>query len=1048
LLSLAVAGCGGGQPGAESAAGGDTTDVTPPTVIAKFPNDQQTSVPLNTVIAVTFSEAMNVRRLDLLKAQIGVFQAKNGLLEAVQTNPLVWEARSNTLFITPTTLLAANTHFTVTIYGGFIDPAGNPLDTGTPDGVVSWRFTTGDTFDDQKPVWNPNRTVRAVADRYDTIAVCWWNNDPPTAVTTCDGAPTSPAAYDPPTNESNGLIFTVQYKRNVDAGFTSVPSGLAAQRITLTNLVASSDYEIQLLVSDVAANQADEVIVADPVRTLPAGRLYVANQVARSLSVLPDVAQGQGDRIAAVVTTGETQLVAPTGIAVDQDAGLVYVADPLANMIAAYKLNDETTVGGQTVAFEFGEYGIGHNLKPEWTIQGTLTSTDITKLCGPSTLRLELRSDGRKVLYVANSLALPTVFAPVCLPQNILAFDITQAPQGPNQPPMATLEPGTFRGPLGFAVDERNPQNKLLYVANRDDFSPGDRTGWSIQVFGFGENLEDLDSAPHRTFWGTNDGRCLTPESEPSTRICGPMALAYDAADDRLFVVNREKSNILVFPTVSAASGQQTPLVVEGDKTGLDGARPTGIFLDPLKDRVYITTDAGQSVLIFDKSTLVTGGNVAPRRVIKGTKTLLGQPALSPAQSHGPFGVAVVRNDVLNADEAYVVTPGVFDAQSGLTPVPTIAVFNVSQGDPVVAPTAPLSARITNTPPSRVLVNPLLGPTGMALNPDTQRLYVASFYSNMILVYDDADQFTTGLKTPNRIIAGPATLLDHPVALLFRRENASDPGSLYVVNQSSHSVAVFEEGEGTALSPLLTGDVPPVRYLGPPDGTNPFSSDNLTGMVFPTGLAIDPDPDHDILYVSNRDAVSFQDSKGRRIVAFENASSIGPFDSAFGIGADNNRVPTWKIEGDPPPTCATCGRVTDKTTLWRPAGLLLIPDPDTNDTVADDRLVVANRNNNTVLIFRGLSALVGAAQTNPPDDNQAPTWTIANSSLTSPFGLAYNALTKDLYVSDAASRVLAFSLSSLALGTPVPSLQPRVIQGSSTGLLTPLGLALDPQLDP
>jgi hypothetical protein len=214
-------------------------------------------------------------------------------------------------------------------------------------------------------------------------------------------------------------------------------------------------------------------------------------------------------------------------------------------------------------------------------------------------------------------------------------------------------------------------------------------------------------------------------------------------------------------------------------------------------------------------------------------------------------------------------------------------------------------------------------------------------------------------------------------------------------------------------------------------------------MVFPTGLAIDPDPDHDILYVSNRDAKAIQDLLGRKIVAFKNASTVS-----------GNVAPTWKIEGDdPPPRPCTvnCLPVTDKTTLKRPAGLVLIPGSATPDQV--DRLVVANRDNNTVLIFRGLAALVKAAFDNPlapPDDNQTPAWTITSSSFISPFGLAFDARTNDLFVSNISnatnSRILVFNLASLAVGTPLPSLQPRVIQGASTGLLTPHGLALDPQL--
>jgi hypothetical protein len=254
------------------------------------------------------------------------------------------------------------------------------------------------------------------------------------------------------------------------------------------------------------------------------------------------------------------------------------------------------------------------------------------------------------------------------------------------------------------------------------------------------------------------------------------------------------------------------------------------------------------------------------------------------------------------------------------------------------------------------------------------------------------------------------------------------------VNQSSHAVSVFTEGDGTDPMLLLGGDVAPSRYLGPPDGTDPFSSGNLTQMVFPTGVAVDPE--HDILYVSNRDAETFQDLAGRRIVAFQDAGTV-----------DGNVAPTWKIEGDRPPLPSQIGSVTntDKTTLDRPAGLWVIPDP--NQDGNDDRLVVANRDGKSVLVFTGVRALVDAAAAtpaSPPEDNVAPTWIIKDPLMLAPFGLAYESVARTLYVSDLSNRILAFDLDDLVSGTAEPDLTPRVISGISTGLSAPLGLALDP----
>lgn len=1063
-------GCGGQAPGtADPGTGSTGTDVTPPRLVAKVPEEGQSSVAIDTRIALTFSEPLNVTRAFLYEPYISIYKAHEGSLLPVQKTS-TWVPDSNTLLVVPTTFLEANSQYTVRVDDGLIDASSsaNHLDTGTGEHSIIWRFTTGCCFDGQKPEWYDGKIVRAVADGYDTMTVCWWNNESGQSVNGCGDKTTDyqdlnalpPAAFDQPNLDSNGLIYTVQYKRRVDSTFSTQASVPGAHHVTLTGLSASTEYQVRVLLSDITANQSDVILEAAPVIMPPAGRLYVANQVTNALSMLPDAGQAAGNKPATVVTVNETRLVAPSGIAVDRldndpnqiDLnGYVYVAEAAMNRIAAYKIRPEVDVNGQTRTVDFGQYSVGHNIAPEWTIEGTLTSTDLTELCGPGTLRLERRvvnGVNRKILYVVNSLALPAgVSRPACLPNKIAVFDVTGRPQGTNQPPITTIDrPGSFFSPIGLAVNE---SAKLVFIANRDDLNGvGNNAGSTITVYRYLDYLESMDQTPHRTFWAGTSGTCAVPASEPAGRICGPTALAYDAEYDRLFVINRGKSNILIFRDASlqSTSGLQVPVVVQGSDTGLDEARPVGIYLDPVSRRVYVTTDEEQSLLIFDKDELALGGNVLPRRVIKGTKTLLGQDAKDVnAQSRGPYAVTVVNNAGVN--EAYVATPGLFGT-TGLSPVPTITVFDVnvaageiSPGDPVPDPTDRLADRITNNVPDRVLVNPLLGTSAVALDPETQRLYVASFHANMIAVYDNPLAFANGQASPDRIIAGPTTKLDHPVALLFRpaMSNPDHPKSLYVANQSSHAVTVFEEGDGSLATPLLGGDVAPSRSLGPPDGTDPFSSGNLTQMVFPTGLAIDPD--HDILYVSNRDAETFQDLAGRRIVAFQDASTI-----------DGNVPLTWKIEGDRPPLPSEIGSVTptDKTTLDRPAGLWLIPDPDPSDQQADDQLVVANRDGQSVLMFKGVRALVEAAAASPaspPEDNLAPRWIIKDPSLVAPFGLALDGAANTLYVSDLSNRILAFDLDDLETveeNVTEPDLTPRVIQGLSTGLSAPLGLALDP----
>lgn len=1082
LFGSLLIGCGGQGAGGDAGTGSTGPDVTPPQLVDKFPDAADISVATNSEIALQFSEPLNVSRLSTVRSAVRLYQTIDGET-SLMTKTVRWDAQSNTLYVRPNTFFDASRHYTVEVTNGLRDVAGNQLATG-PDGVITWRFTTSDVFDDQAPVWNEGATVRAIVDRFDTITVCWWSGAPNQVG--CDPSMIDllpSAATDLPSNGSSGVIYTIEYRRpSSESTFTSRRVGLS-RRVTLTELRANTEYQFQVRVKDTTGNHTVTIISAENVTTPKAGRLYVANHTGDGVSMFTDVGQAVGNQPATLVTADQTRLVAPSGVAVDtllpdplrpgdpprlDPAGYVYVAEPLMNRIAAYKLRSDPNPNDQIdEQVELGTYGVSQNAAPAWTIEGSLTRADVTGLCGPSTLQLERRVvDGvtRKILYVANALALPVSGgSPPCRPDNILVFDVTDGVQGPPQAPKEIISRSGFLTPIAFAVDRTHG---LLYVANRDEVNVdnqwvvGNNWGWKVDVYDL-ENgvLENgrLAQAPRRHFWGVADGPCVIPTNEPDGRICGPTALAYDATNDTLYVTNRGKHNILAFSQASVRDGGPTtdfPAVVVGwgtglDNTGLKDARPVGMFLQVVTvggvttRRLYVTTDVGQSVLIFDGSPPASGvfsGNVLPLRVIKGTKSMLGQPASNLAsQSRGPFAVTVARKTVVDTagdrevDEAYVVTPGLF-AATGLTPAPSLAAFDVSpREDPPTATTTEyntLATRTTNTVPDRVVVNPLLGASAVALDTVTRRLYVASFHANTIAVYNDPLDFSNGRKSPDRIIAGPATRLDHPIALWFRRLDQNDLGSLYVVNQSGHSVAVFKEGAaGTATEPntLLTGNVAPARYIGPPEGTDPFDDTlNLTQMVFPTGLAIDPD--HDILYVSNRDAEEFQDVVGRRIVAFPNASTIGA-DDPDPTTEDHNLAPTWKIEGT--------GGSTDQTLLRRPAGLWLIPDPDPDpNTAADDWLLVANRGAGMVLAFKGVSALVQAAS--PPYDIQ-PTLATASAPLNAPISLAFDDPHRELYISDG-NQILAIHVpANMAL-----SATPRVIAGSSTGLSGPYGLALDP----
>jgi hypothetical protein len=117
---------------------GETTDITAPTVSSTDPLNGATGVARNKKIAAIFSEAMDP--LTITAASVTV--TGPGLVPVIGTVTCV----GATMAFTPTSTLAPNTLFTVTITTGAEDLAGNPL----ADNFV-WSFMTGATSDATVP---------------------------------------------------------------------------------------------------------------------------------------------------------------------------------------------------------------------------------------------------------------------------------------------------------------------------------------------------------------------------------------------------------------------------------------------------------------------------------------------------------------------------------------------------------------------------------------------------------------------------------------------------------------------------------------------------------------------------------------------------------------------------------------------------------------------------------------------------------------------------------------------------------------------------------
>jgi hypothetical protein len=128
--------------------GGGTTmppgiQPNPPTVISCTPPNGSTGIPLNEVVSVTFSEAMNLATLNT-----STFLVTSGpAATPVQGEVVCTNARA---VFWPTAHLASSSLLTATITTGAMSAAGVPLVTNH-----SWTFTTGSATSAQLSVHSP-----------------------------------------------------------------------------------------------------------------------------------------------------------------------------------------------------------------------------------------------------------------------------------------------------------------------------------------------------------------------------------------------------------------------------------------------------------------------------------------------------------------------------------------------------------------------------------------------------------------------------------------------------------------------------------------------------------------------------------------------------------------------------------------------------------------------------------------------------------------------------------------------------------------------------
>lgn len=286
-----------------------------------------------------------------------------------------------------------------------------------------------------------------------------------------------------------------------------------------------------------------------------------------------------------------------------------------------------------------------------------------------------------------------------------------------------------------------------LFVAKSDD--------QSIAIFDHDSTLPGgvVAAAPTRTLKGADTG------------IAGPAAggLFVDSVTGGLYLTNLQANSVAVWNHAATVDGNTPPdRVVAGAATRLN--QPTGIALDPFRNRLYVVNQGGE-ILIWNEAASLAG-EVAPSAVVAGALTGL------IAGNH-PLSLDVRRDALYVANGTEV---RVFEKLSRLT------------GDQDVGPT-------------RTIQIAGLSQAGLALDSLRDFLYVSSQDANGTIYQLTGASTASGAVAPAVTLAGAETGLNQAAALAFGGD------VLMALNQGGSEVRVWHQAD------QKTGAASPTQIL-------------------------------------------------------------------------------------------------------------------------------------------------------------------------------------------------------------------------------------------
>lgn len=517
---------------------------------------------------------------------------------------------------------------------------------------------------------------------------------------------------------------------------------------------------------------------------------------------------GQSNFSGFQIQTSQSGMYIPNGLSYDSAGQRLFVADRFNNRVLVF--NAATLSNGQNADYVLGQ--------TNFTSGGSAASQN--RMNNPT----HIKFDG-----INNRL-----YVPDYLNNRVLVFDVSSVSNGQNaiyvlgQPNFTSTTANITQSGLGgpYGVEFATSTNKL-YVA--------EYTNSRVMVY----DASSLSNGMNASYVIGQSTFNTNTAATSQNGLKNPTGLAYDPGASRLFVSDYNNNRVMVFD-VNTSTNNPNAVNVLGPANFTTGTGattqsrlsvPNGLAFDAGNNRLYVVDNGNYRVVYHNVSSIANGQNATDGLGLQdgsGSYSWNAYIRNTSPNNRGfvnPYGVSLDSSThrlfVSDTRNNRVL---VFDLDANDTIVDRVADYVLGQTD------------FNNAVPATTQ-NRLNFPIGLAYDPIGKRLFVGDMLNGRIMVYDLSGGITDGQNASNVLgqlnftTAGAGSGQNKFNAL---RGLAYDPLThrLYVAEYSNNRVLVFNVS-------TITDGMNASAVLGQPDFATISAGVTQSKMSGPCGVALD-----------------------------------------------------------------------------------------------------------------------------------------------------------------------------------------------------------------